>query len=403
LGGLWGFQSRARAGGPAPPALAFLFWGALGAGVLIKGPVLPGIAALTLAALWIADRRAGVCSGLFRALRPVAGAPLFLAIAAPWFIAIAVSDGGFIADAVRGDLLPKLLGGHESHGAPPGFYLATSPLAFWPGVFLVPFGLIWAWRNRAEPGLRFCLAWLIPAWIALELVPTKLVHYTLPLYPAAALMAGQAVTRGHDWLAGALARWPARLWLAVWGLAGAAVCALIPVLGHFTGGGAGLAGWAAAGAAAAALAGGLAGALARRPLLAAALPLPGMVLFIGLAFQAALPGLTQLWPSAAAAGLVAAHPPPPGTAVAAAGYHEPSLVFALGTATALTSPEGAAGRLAARPGALALIESRAEDKFLESSKRIGQRPMKLGSVGGFNLSKGRFVTLTLYRGEPAQP
>ena len=45
--------------------------------------------------------------------------------------------------------------------------------------------------------VRFLLAWIIPAWVLLELAPTKLPHYVLPLYPALALLCGAAVMAGE--------------------------------------------------------------------------------------------------------------------------------------------------------------------------------------------------------------
>src|ERR1019366_4391965 len=41
----------------------------------------------------------------------------------PWFAAIiAKSGGGFLAQSVGEDMLAKVIGGQESHGAPPGYY-----------------------------------------------------------------------------------------------------------------------------------------------------------------------------------------------------------------------------------------------------------------------------------------
>src|SRR5262249_53541084 len=39
------------------------------------------------------------------------------------------------------------------------------------------------------------LAWLIPSWLVFELVPTKLPHYVLPLYPALAILIACAIER----------------------------------------------------------------------------------------------------------------------------------------------------------------------------------------------------------------
>ena len=116
-----------------------------------------------------------------------------------------------------------------------------------------------------------------------------------------------------------------------------------------------------------------------------------------------LPALSQLWPARAAQALVATHQTTPEPPVAAAGFREPSLVFALGTATRLTSPESAAKHIAERPQALALIERRMEARFRAAAHSQGIIIRGLGTVRGFNLAKGRSVSLTLYRAEPASP
>ncbi len=119
------------------------------------------------------------------------------AIVAPWVISVQNATAGqFIPDSLAHDLLPKLVGAQESHGAPPGYYLAVVIASFWPGsLFIVP-GLVWGWRRRRDLASRFLLAWLGPAWVFFELVPTKLPHYILPLYPAVALLAGGALAEG---------------------------------------------------------------------------------------------------------------------------------------------------------------------------------------------------------------
>jgi 4-amino-4-deoxy-L-arabinose transferase-like glycosyltransferase len=398
-----GIYRAGRVGARAAPALAMVFWGALGVAIMVKGPLLPFIVLLTLATLWIADKRAGIAANLWEGLRPLPGLALTAAIAAPWFIAVTLGGSDFISGAVTGDLLPKLLGIQESHGGPPGYYLALAPLTFWPGVLLLPFGLIWAWRNRRDPGLRFCLAWLIPAWLAFELIPTKLAHYVLPLYPAAALLAAAAAIQGRDQIKAALNRWPARAWLALWCLAGLALAALAPVAAYVAAGTIPPLAWAPAAAAGLVLAVGAAGHIRRQARLMAVGPALAMILFLGLTFGAALPAIPQLWPSTGVRALVDAHRPPGGTPVAAVGFHEPSLVFALGTSTLLTEAQGAARHLAERPGALVLIEARREAKFRIALQELGLTVVSIGTVRGFNLSKGKAVSLTLYRAGPARP
>jgi hypothetical protein len=44
--------------------------------------------------------------------------------------------------------------------------------------------------DRLASAARFLIAWAVPTWVLFELLPTKLPHYVLPLYPALALAAG---------------------------------------------------------------------------------------------------------------------------------------------------------------------------------------------------------------------
>jgi 4-amino-4-deoxy-L-arabinose transferase-like glycosyltransferase len=181
------------AGRPVGWSLPVLFWLAEAVAILLKGPPGPVLALLTAGCLSIADRNVR----WIKELRPFAGVMITAAIVGPWLIAVQNATAGhFISDSLAHDLLPKLSGAQESHGAPPGYYLTVVIATFWPGsLFIVP-GLIWAWKHRRVAAGRFLLAWLGPAWIFFELVPTKLPHYVLPLYPALALLGGGAVAEG---------------------------------------------------------------------------------------------------------------------------------------------------------------------------------------------------------------
>ncbi|MEO8925843.1 MAG: glycosyltransferase family 39 protein, partial [Caulobacteraceae bacterium] len=167
-----------------------LFWAALALSVLVKGPIGPMVVVLTLAALCLWDRRVA----WLKTLGWGWGLILLIAVVGPWAMAITVAtDGAFWGAAVGGDLAPKLMGDQEGHGAPPGFYTLLLPLLIFPACLLLPAGAVTAWRARAEPAVRFALCWLIPSWLVFEVAPTKLVHYTLPLYGALAWLMARAL------------------------------------------------------------------------------------------------------------------------------------------------------------------------------------------------------------------
>jgi 4-amino-4-deoxy-L-arabinose transferase-like glycosyltransferase len=67
-------------------------------------------------------------------------------------------------------------------------------ILMFPMTLMLPAAAVTAWRRWREPGVRFALAWLIPTWLVFEALPTKLVHYPLPVYGAVAWLAAAALT-----------------------------------------------------------------------------------------------------------------------------------------------------------------------------------------------------------------
>ena len=173
-------------------------------GILLKGPLILMFVGLTIVALWRSSTAR--CAGLL-ALRPIAGLLWLCVLVLPWFLAIMGRAGtSFFAESVGQDLLSKVFSAQEAHGAPPGYYFAAVL-----GDVLAGRDAGRAWRCRASGrrGARrarsFLLAWIVPAWIVLELVITKLPHYVLPLYPAIAILIA-GVVDPHSAGAPALAR-----------------------------------------------------------------------------------------------------------------------------------------------------------------------------------------------------
>ena len=372
-------------------------WAAVGIGVLLKGPVILAVIAATVIALslWDRDWR------WLRGSRPLPGVVLAAAIVAPWAIAIGfASHGAFYQQSLGHDFAAKIMGGAESHGAPPGYYLALASLTFWPAtLFMIP-ALAVAIVGRGDPVNRYLLAWSGAAWLMLELVPTKLPHYILPVYPALALLCALWADRPNRELETRRTRLLRSAAGVQFGLAALAIAAVSVVLPLRFGG---VLSWPlVAGAALAVAASGAATVflIRRRIKSAAVLAIASAVTFYLLLAFAVAPQLHDLWLSPRAVKLVAqnrrADDPPP----VIAGYVEPSLVFALGSDTRIEPVDGAAGAAAAH-GGLALVDGRAEPVFLHDllSLRAAARP--LGQVFGFDYSNGREERVTLYRVMPS--
>jgi 4-amino-4-deoxy-L-arabinose transferase-like glycosyltransferase len=384
------YLSWQRGEDPAHPPWSWptIFWTALAGGIMLKGPLILMFVGLTILTLGILDRSV---SWLWR-LRPVWGLIWMLILVMPWFVAIYWRSGGtFFSDSVGGDMLSKLAA-QESHGAPPGLYLLLFWITFWPGAPLACMAVPAVWRARREPGAQYLLAWLVPSWIVFELVLTKLPHYVLPLYPAVAILTVGALERrvlSRSWLVRGAAWWFAVPALAAILAVVAAIMltrqpaflswplfAIAMILGLF-------AWW---------LYEDVRAELSLLNAVAAALFLAFAV------YGVVLPSLTTLFPSAEIAralrNVVCVGPK-----AAAAGFHEPSLVFMTDTSTLLTDGSGAADFLNQGSCRFALVEQRSERAFVQRAEAIGLRYNVATRIDGYNISQGRPVSIAIFRSE----
>src|SRR3954451_18360039 len=369
-----------------PWSAAAIFWTALAGGILLKGPLILMFVGLTILALAILDRSA---AWLWR-LRPVWGLMWTLVLVLPWFVAIFWRAGeAFFSNSLGGDMLSKL-GAQESHGAPPGLYLLLFWITFWPGAALAGMAAPAVWRARREPGAQYLLAWLVPSWIVFELVLTKLPHYVLPLYPAIAILTAGALERrvlSRSWLMRGAAWWfVVPVGASVIAVSGANKPTPSPALPA----------WPSL--AAPMISGLIAWWMSEdsrdeRSLLNAVVA--AMFLAVGI-YGIVLPSLTTVFPSAEVAralrNVVCVGP-----RAAAAGFHEPSLVFMTGTSTVLTDGSGAADFLGQGSCRFALVESRTERAFVQRAEAIGLRYNVAKRIEGYNISQGKAVSIAIFR------
>jgi len=384
------------AGEKVPRWTKLAFWIGLAMAVLIKGPVGLMVVLLSVMALWIWDRKAPWLKDLGWGW----GVTVLAAIVLPWAMMITVAtDGAFWSTAVTGDLAPKLAGGQESHGAPFGSYTLLAFVLVFPATLLLPAGLVQGWTGREEAGVRFALCWLIPTWLVFEILPTKLVHYTLPAVPALAMLMAAALRAPL----GPISRVIGAVLSVLAGLMLAAMAVYLQVEhGDPTD-----VIWTALTALLFMAAGGVGAVLLMRRTAAIALVTAGA---IGVAAHAALVGVLvpRLEPLLLAPrlekALEQADLAPRGGApgpVAVTGYAEPSMIFLLGTTTQLTDPAGAAQAVA--EGRPAVVEGRQEKAFLAALAALGQTARPAGVVEGFDYSDGDEERLALYRGAPILP
>ncbi|QYK48823.1 MAG: glycosyltransferase family 39 protein [Phycisphaeraceae bacterium] len=398
---LWKAWRTIGARGALPLRDGILLWAAIAIGIMAKGPITPMVCVLTAAGLAFATGR---WSLLWR-LRPVTGVVVIGVICGPWVYAVGSSVGW---ETYLSTIVDETLGrageAKEGHFGPPGYHTVLSAVLLWPGslLTLAAVGRAWRrgglWRRAARRGLgarpaeRFLLAWIVPSWVVFELVLTKLPHYTMPMYPALALLSARALL-----VAGSLPgirsigmRFGVRLWGVIGmilGLGAAAVVArdLAGLPWYF-----GIVYVPCAMAAAT-----LFRTLAMRRFGVDHLGLLGsgmrvaVVLSVVL-FQFSLPQARSLWNTERIMVEVGRIDPSGTRRLAAAGYHEDSLVFATRGRIERIGVEQVEAWLDSRPDGLAIVPT------ASVSSMQGVRVLTDGwREPGYNYSNGRRVDLSI--------
>ncbi|MDP3123130.1 MAG: glycosyltransferase family 39 protein, partial [Thiobacillus sp.] len=165
---------------------------AIGLGVLTKGPViLLNLLPITVLAPWWNP-------GL-KWPRWFAGVVLAVllgaAIALAWAIPAGYAGGEAYRNAIFWGQTADRMVESFAHARPFWWYLPLLPLLLfpwcvWPGLWQA---LAHHRARGLDRGTRFCLAWMLPVFIALMFISGKQPHYLLPLFPAFALLAARVL------------------------------------------------------------------------------------------------------------------------------------------------------------------------------------------------------------------
>lgn len=238
-----------------------LFWGAMTVAVMVKGPIAPMIAVLTILALVVLKRKRGV----MQRLGLVPGAVVVLAAIGTWVGLVGYEVGwAKYFKTIFDETIGRSVSAKEGHAGPPGYHLVLTSALFWPGSLLTGLALVRTWQHgmgptesrgsdeprpvvsgpgrvmgsikrRLQHGAQgrqaelYLLAWTIPAWVFFEFaVATKLPHYTMPLYPALALMSARAVFTATFGAMATVTTLMSRVGYVVWSVLGI-VISLAPV------------------------------------------------------------------------------------------------------------------------------------------------------------------------------
>ena len=380
----------ARPSGRCGWSVPAIFWTALAAGVLLKGPLILMFVGLTALTLSIADRSA-------RWLLRAAAAAGHCSGCCFWCChgsspSSPQSGDSFFAESVGHDLLGKVASGAGS--ARRAARLSISLLfwiTFWPGAMLAAWPRRRSGRRGASPARGSCWPGSCRPGSCSKLVMTKLPHYVLPLYPAIAILIARAIAQEE-------------LSVRPWLVRGAVWWFVVPLLLTGLGIGAsiaisrepGLLAWPLV--AATVVVGFFAWRSYRSEGAPRALLRVGVasVLLYATLYGVVIPSMTKAFPAPILAKVLqdAGCSDPQAASV---GYQEPSLVFLAGTKTLLTDANSAADFVAPGGCRFALVDSRFESDFLQHAGAIGLQYTLGPRFDAINISGGRKITIAVYR------
>jgi 4-amino-4-deoxy-L-arabinose transferase-like glycosyltransferase len=179
----------------------YFIYGAIAAalGFLTKGPVAPVVALIVIVPYYVWER--SVSDARAPSWRGYAGAlAVFVAIAAPWFVALMGRTGsGAVVELIGHYTVGRYTGTIENQRGPVWYYLPVIILGFFPWIAFFPSAIAAAiarmritpaneYERRAQQMLRLALAWSVMPLLFFSFANTKLPNYIALELPALATL-----------------------------------------------------------------------------------------------------------------------------------------------------------------------------------------------------------------------
>jgi len=183
-----------------------LAYAAMGLAILTKGLIGLAFPVLTLGSFFLLTRE----WRLVRRLELLRGGAVFLAVTAPWHILVGLKNPGFFWFYFVNEHLLRFVGRrHLLDYAPMPLYAFLIMVLVWtfPWSVFLPVALRRSWHRLRgtrpeERGLLFILLWAASVIGFFALTPSRLEYYSLPAFPALALVVGHLWETEMAWRRG---------------------------------------------------------------------------------------------------------------------------------------------------------------------------------------------------------
>ncbi len=187
---------RAETSARARRAWMWVAWAALSGATLSKGLIgiaLPGGALVVYSAV---TRDFGV----WRRLHLASGVAIYLALTAPWFVAVARANDEFLEFFFVHEHFRRFLTTEHRRAGAWYYFVPLFVAGILPWLTVLAWGARRAWRDGAANALgfswqRFALVWAAFVFVFFSASGSKLPSYILPMFPPLALVAGWLLIR----------------------------------------------------------------------------------------------------------------------------------------------------------------------------------------------------------------
>jgi 4-amino-4-deoxy-L-arabinose transferase-like glycosyltransferase len=172
-------------------------WAAMALAVLSKGLV--GIIFAGAAVFFAIALRRDIT--VLDRLHLIPGLAVFLAIAAPWFVAVSMANEEFAQFFFIHEHFARFLTRAHRRVEPWWYFIPFFVLGFLPWMFALPPAIVRAWREEAGKAfqpLRISMLWSASIFIFFSASGSKLPTYVLPAFPPLAIVLGRYLASADE-------------------------------------------------------------------------------------------------------------------------------------------------------------------------------------------------------------
>jgi hypothetical protein len=182
------------AAGRRRKTLLFLMYVSLGVATLIKGPIGFLLPAAVIFFYLLFSRK----WAFFGAMELSLGVPVFLIVAASWYVAAELRNPGFLQHFLWEENFARFISTQFKRNGPWYYFIMVLAVGFFPWTALLPMTVSDFRRRWPAQEHLFFILWIAVPFVVFSLSGSKLPHYILPLYPPLAILVGATVAKAFN-------------------------------------------------------------------------------------------------------------------------------------------------------------------------------------------------------------